>query len=58
MVLSVMPLIALSLSSVADQLLLQCKNFDFCLVELFSVVQQLHACGHLFSEQSHQPIVF
>lgn len=41
--LSVTPLIALSLSSVADQLTFQCKKTDLCLVELFSVAHQPHA---------------
>lgn len=58
MVLSVTPLIALSLSSVADHLMLEYKKTDFCLVELFSLAHQPLACGHLFSEQSHQHIVF
>lgn len=46
--LSLMPLIALSLSSVADRLMVQCKKTDLCLFELSSVAHQPYACGHLF----------
>ena len=47
-VLSVTPLIALSLSSVADQLTFQCEKTDLCSVELSSVARQPHAVGICF----------
>lgn len=45
-----MPLIALSLSCVAEQLMLQFKNTDLGFVELFSVTYQPLACGICFQK--------